>query len=92
MNLLLLIEVSFGEHNLSSYAINSLMFVGINVCIFETKLCLRRLIFAVSSGLVNYLAMNYVCGYLFLRFKDCHEFQQINPSQTLMKLQCSCDL
>ncbi len=33
--------------------VNSLMFVGINLCIFETKQCLRGLIFAVSSGLVN---------------------------------------
>ncbi len=27
--------------------------------------------------------MNYVCGYLFLQFKDGREFHQINPSQTL---------
>ncbi len=26
-------------------------------------------------------------GYLFLRFKDGHEIQQINPWQTLMNLQ-----
>ncbi len=31
--------------------------------------------------------MNYVCVYLFLRFKDRHEIRQINPSQTLMILQ-----
>ncbi len=38
--------------------VTSLMFAGINVCVFETKPCLRRLItitFVVSSGLVNYL-------------------------------------
>ncbi len=35
--------------------VNSLMFVGINVCVFETKPSLRGLIFAVSSGLVSYL-------------------------------------
>ncbi len=34
--------------------------------------------------------MNYVCGYLFLQFKDSHEFRQINPSQTLMNIQL-CD-
>ncbi len=28
---------------------------GINVCVFETKLCSRRLIFVVSSGLATYL-------------------------------------
>ncbi len=28
--------------------------------------------------------MNYVCGYLFLRFNDGCEFCQINPSQTLL--------
>ncbi len=59
---------------------NSLMFVGINVCDFERKPCLRGLIFAVtcSSGLVNYsryMYMNYVCRYLFLRFEDGCEFQ-----------------
>ncbi len=37
-----------------SYTVNSLMFTGI-VCMFETKPCLRELILAVSSGLVNYL-------------------------------------
>ncbi len=31
--------------------------------------------------------MNYVCGYLFLRFEDGSEFRQINPWQTLMNLQ-----
>ncbi len=31
--------------------------------------------------------MNYVCGYLFLRFKDSREIRQINPSQTSMNLQ-----
>ncbi len=31
--------------------------------------------------------MNYVCGYFFLRFKDGHEFRQINPSQSFMNLQ-----
>ena len=31
--------------------VNSLMFTGINVCVFETKPCLRGLLFAVSSGL-----------------------------------------
>ena len=32
--------------------------------------------------------MNYVCGYLFLRFKDGCEFHQIDASQTLVNLQC----
>ncbi len=31
--------------------------------------------------------MIYVCGCLFLRFKDGHEICQINPPQTLMNLQ-----
>ena len=34
--------------------------------------------------------MNYVYGYLFLRFKDGREFRQINLSQTLMNLQYIC--
>ena len=41
------------QHNYGT--VNSLMFAGINVCVFETKPCLRGLIFAVSSGLVSYL-------------------------------------
>ena len=36
--------------------VNSLMFAGINVCLFETKTCSRGLIFPVSLGLVGYLA------------------------------------
>ncbi len=36
--------------------INSLIFMGINVCVFETKPCSRGVIFVVSSGLDNYLA------------------------------------
>ncbi len=36
----------------NSNTVNSLMFIGINVCVFEAKLCLRGLIFAVSSSLV----------------------------------------
>ncbi len=31
--------------------------------------------------------MSYVCGYLFLRFKDGREIRQINRSQTLINLQ-----
>ncbi len=75
-----------GQKLHTSSTVNSLMFVGINV--FETKPCLRRFIFAVSSCIANYLG-NELCCYnnLFLRFKDGHEFRQINPSQTLMNLQ-----
>ncbi len=68
--------------------VNSLMFAGVNVCVFETKPCSRRLIFAVSSSLVGYLDTSIMfAGYLFLRFKDGREIRQINPSQTLMNLQ-----
>ncbi len=35
--------------------VNSLMFAGINVCVFETKPCSWGLIFAANSGLVSYL-------------------------------------
>ncbi len=31
-------------------------------------------------------------GYLFLRFKDCRKFRQINPSHTLMNLQYQVNL
>ncbi len=37
------------------FTINSFMFAGINVCVFEAKLYLWGLIFAVNSGLVSYL-------------------------------------
>ncbi len=68
--------------------VNSLMFAGINVCVFETNPCLRGLIFAISSGLTGYLGTWIMfAGYLFLRFKDGREIRQINPSQTLMNLQ-----
>ncbi len=46
-------EMTIHSH---TYTVNSLMFVGINVCIFETKPCSQGLIFAVIPGLVNYLA------------------------------------
>ncbi len=38
--------------------VNSLIFVGIFVCVFETKPCSQRLIFAFSTGLVNHV--NYL--------------------------------
>ncbi len=72
--------------------VNSLMFTGVNVYVFETKPCSRGLIFAVSSGLVSYLSTKIMfVGYLFLRFKDGREIRQINPSQTLMNLQYNCN-
>ncbi len=42
------------------HAVNSLTFAGINICIFETKRCLRGLIFAVRPGLINYLGTGIV--------------------------------
>ncbi len=67
--------------------INSLMFAGINVCIFKTQPYSQELIFAFSSCLVKLSRyMNYVYEYLFLQFKDGLEFRQINPSQTSMTL------
>ena len=61
--------------------VNSLMFAGINICVFETKLCLQGLIFADSSGLVSHLGTWILfAGYLFLRFKGVREIHQINPS------------
>ncbi len=39
----------------SDSTINSLMFAGINVCVFGTKPCSRGLIFAVSLGLISCL-------------------------------------
>ncbi len=64
------------------YTVNSLMFAGINLCIFWDK--------AVSSGLVNYLSTHELClwvGILCLRFKNGREIRQINPPPTLMNLQ-----
>ncbi len=44
--------------------------MGINVYIFETKLCLLGLIFSVSSGLVISRYMNYVfVGIYFCNLK-----------------------
>ena len=77
----------------SHSTVHSLMFSGINVCVFETKPCSRGLMFAVSmvsSGLLSHLGTWILfTGYLFLRFKDGREIRQINPSQTLMKLRYS---
>ncbi len=68
--------------------VNSLMFAGINVCVFEAKPCLWGLIFAVSSGLVSFFGTWIIfAGYLFLQFKDGCEIHQINLSQILMNLQ-----
>ncbi len=41
------------------------MFAGINVCVFETKPYSWGLIFAVSSGLVNYLGTHELCLRVF---------------------------
>ncbi len=69
--------------------VNSLMFTGINVCAFETKQCLRGLIFTVCSGLVNNLGTWILSvGIYFGDLKmvaNCAKY--INPSQTLMNLQ-----
>ncbi len=48
----------------SANTVNSLMFAGINVCVFETRPCSWGLIFAVSSGLVNYLGTHELCSHL----------------------------
>ena len=45
--------------------------------------------FAVSSGLVNYLGSRYMaydCGYLFFAIKGGRENHQINTSQTLINV------
>ncbi len=58
------------------------MFTGINICDCPSRVLL-----------IIYVHMNYVCRYLFLRFKDGREFHQINPSQTLInfsKFRCVC--
>ncbi len=69
--------------------VNSLMFAGINICVFEAKPCSRGLIFAFSSSLVSYLhTLSLFAGYLFLRFRDSRKIRQINPSKSLMNLQC----
>ncbi len=42
------------------------MFAGINVCVFETRPCSWGLIFAVSSGLGNYLGTYELCLLVFM--------------------------
>ncbi len=48
-------KVLVSDPEINTYVVNSLMFMGINVCVFETKPGLLGLIFAVTSGLINYL-------------------------------------
>ncbi len=50
------------SNNIYICTVNSFMFVGINICIFETNPCLWGLIFAISSGLVNYLGTRSRCA------------------------------
>ena len=50
---------------LTLYTVNSFMFMGINICVFETKPCSRGLIFAVSPGLVHYL-VHELCLQVFI--------------------------
>ncbi len=61
------------------------MFTGINVCVFETKPCSQGLIFAVSSGLVNYLGTHELCVRVFI-FRHLKMVAK-TPPQTLMNLQ-----
>ncbi len=56
-----------------SSTVNSLMFAGINVCVFETKPFLRGLILRLIAP-VNYRYMNYVCGYSFCDLKMVANF------------------
>ncbi len=62
------------------YTVNSLMFVGINVRIFETRPCARGLTFAVSTGLVNYLSAHELYMFAHIYFCDLlldgREFRQ----------------
>ncbi len=51
------------------------MFQGINVCIFETELCSEGLIFAVSSGPVNYLGTGIMFAGIY--FCDLKVFAKI---------------
>ena len=59
-------EPDFPYEHTKVSTVNSLMFAGINVSVFETKPCLRGLIFAVSSGLVNYLGTHELCLQVFI--------------------------
>ncbi len=59
------------------------MFVGGYVCVFETKPCAQGLIFVVNSAFVSY----NLCLPGIFAIKDGLKIRQINPSQTLMKLQ-----
>ncbi len=79
------------QPNFQVITVNSLMFAGINVCIFETKTMFAGINICGqprSCYLSRY--MIYVCVYLFLRFQRGRENRQINPSQTLMNLQYPC--
>ncbi len=59
---------------------NSLMFAGINVYVFETKLCSRGLIFVVISGLVNFLGTGIMfAGIYFCDLKTVANFAKEIP-------------
>ncbi len=56
---------NFSIMSIGPNTVNSLMFAGINVCVSETKPCSRRLMFALSSGLINFLdKMDKITGYI----------------------------
>ncbi len=81
--------VAITVNSITVNTVNSLMFVGINVCVFEAKPCLRGLIFAVSSRLVSYLGTWIVCIVFIwhLRFKDAHELHlRYSPNKSLANI------
>ncbi len=61
--------------------VNSLMFAGIVVCVFETKPCSQGLIFVViHSDLVNYPGTRIMfAGIYFCDLKLVMNFTKLNP-------------
>ena len=67
------------------WSVNLLMVVtGINACVFETKPCLRGLIFAVSSGLVDYLGTHALCLRVFIF--AIYRWSWISPNKSLANI------
>ncbi len=64
-NVLTMLKASWCHYSDDILYCNTLMLVGINVCVFEAKPCLWGLIPVVSSGLVNYLGHD-LCLQVFI--------------------------
>ncbi len=74
--------------NQDTCAGNSLMFAGINVCVFDTKPHVRRDQYLCLAQALLIIQVHELCLRVFISaIKDGRELRQINPSQILTNLQ-----